>query len=370
MESDKTNQKHTKGGYCCKSVRTYNKYSRMERKSQEETKKYLIDLETGEALEKLDDKTSTGKTRPWTQHKRENGAVERAYRDIAGTATDGTYWQKKADRLASCGCHLTFNVYATEDGETMKIKHAESCRVRLCPLCAWRRSMKIQVHMRKILEQLQAEDKHAYLLLTLTVPNVTAGELDEKIGEMMQAWQRLTQRKQIRQAVKGWYRGLEITHNVTKDTYHPHFHCLLAVSKKYFKGQDYIRREAWLELWQQAMRDDRITQVDIRRVKPKKGNDITGAVCEVAKYTVKAGDYILPTDWQLTLQTVATLDKVLIKRRLVAFGGILKEWHKRLNLDDEIDGDLIASTTEDNGDFLREVSAVWHVGYQQYIMAD
>ena len=41
-----------------------------------------------------------------------------------------------------------------------------------------------------------------------------------------------------------------------------------------------------------------------------------------------------------------------------------------MNLDDEIDGDLTASTTEDNGDFLREVSAVWHVGYQQYIMAD
>lgn len=100
-------------------------------------------------------------------------------------------------------------------------------------------------------------------------------------------------------------------------------------------------------------------QVDVRKVKAKaeKGkdsNDIIGAVCETTKYTVKNEDYILPNNWQLTLESVATLDKALANRRLVAFGGVMKEWHKKLNLDDEIDGKLIEEGEDINGELIKE----------------
>lgn len=123
---------------------------------------------------------------------------------------------------------------------------------------------------------MQQETGYAYLLVTLTVPNVGGQALSDKISEMMKAWNRFVGYRKIEKAVKGWYRGLEITHNVNPesksyDTYHPHFHCILAVSKKYFKGQDYIKQAEWLELWRKAMQDPEIMQVDVRRVKPKKG---------------------------------------------------------------------------------------------------
>lgn len=383
------------------------------RKSQEvkteivefDDKKYLVDKETGEMLEILSDKSSTGKERPWVKHKKENMTVEQAYRGVAERSNSGSeYWVKKADRLNGCGQFLTFNVYQTEEGRTMKVKQAESCRVRLCPVCSWRRSIKIHTHMRKILEHMQGEHKYEYLLVTFTVPNVTADKLNDKIDNMMKAWNRLQTYKQYKNAVKGWYRGLEITHNVQKwqgkwvktkngkkrfvmyfdengnkilnpsyDTYHPHFHCIMAVRKSYFDSRDYIKRDEWLAMWQKAMKDPTITQVDVRKVKPKKGSDstdIVGAVCEVTKYTVKNEDYILPKNWNMTMDSVEVLDKVLANRRLVAFGGVMKEWHKKLNLDDEIDGNLIEDGETSNGEIIGEVCAFWNVGYQQYIIVE
>lgn len=387
------------------------------RKSQEENekiivwdnKKYFIEPETGELIEVLFDKSSTGKERPWRTHKIENQTVEECYRRLADGSSESEYWEKRADRLHDCGVHLWFNVYSDGNGgEMMKVKHAESCCVRLCPLCTWRRSIKIQAHTRKILESMQAEKEYEYILVTLTVPNVTGSELSDKISDMMKAWNIFDKYKKFTKAVRGWYRGLEVTHNLQKykfkyikkngkkqrvtivddngrpipnpsyDTYHPHFHCIFAVNPSYFNSRDYIKRDEWLALWQKAMKDPTITQVDVRKVKPKKTDNtgacfadmIISAVCEVAKYTVKSGDYVLPWDWDMSCKSVEVLDKALANRRLVAYGGIMKDWHKKLNLDDEIDGNLIEDGETPNGEVIREVCAFWNVGYQQYLIMD
>lgn len=374
-----------------------------------DNKEYILDEKTGEMFEILSDKSSTGKERPWREHKLENQTVEKCYRRLADSLSESEYWERRADRLHDCGVHLWFNVYSDGNGgETMKVKHAESCRVRLCPLCTWRRSIKIQTHTRKILESMQAEKEYEYILVTLTVPNVTGAELSDKISDMMKAWNIFDKYKKFTKAVKGWYRGLEVTHNLQKykfkyikrngkkqritlvddngrpipnpsyDTYHPHFHCIFAVSPSYFKSRDYLNHKDWLAMWQKAMKDPTITQVDVRRVKPKKtdntgacfADSIITAVCEVAKYTVKSGDYVLPWDWDMSCSSVKVLDKALANRRLVAFGGVMKDWHKKLNLDDEIDGNLIGIGETPNGEVIREVCAFWNVGYQQYILVE
>ena len=309
------------------------------------------------SLEFLTDKTAKGKERPWRDKKMANTLLALAYDDFN---------LSKAARLRGCGNYLTF---ALDANGKKKLKHMDSCRVRLCPLCAWRRSLKVHAHTVQILDALNEE--YAFVFLTLTVQNCEADKLSATIDDLMAGWQRLMQRKDVKKAVKGWYRGLEVTHNVdhtseSYDTYHPHFHALLCVNKSYFTDRTYISKAAWTQLWMESMRLDYVPVVDVRRTR---GNT-SKAVAEAAKYTVKDGDYILPDDWELTVETVEVLDTSLENRRLVAYGGLMKELHKQLNLDDEVDGDLInvgesdeteSSETETTVDFF------WHTGYQQYV---
>lgn len=304
----------------------------------------------------LTDKSATGRERPWREKKMANQLLALAYDKVN---------ERKASRLRECGTFLAFNL--REDG-TKKLTHMSSCRVRLCPLCAWRRSLKVHAHTVQILDAMQGE--YAYVFLTLTVRNCAGNQLASELDKLMVAWQRLTQRKAFRVAVKGWYRGLEVTHNVNPisasyDTFHPHFHCLLAVNKHYFKGENYLKKSDWAQLWQRALRVDYEPVVDVRRVK----GTTSAAVAEAAKYTVKDADYIRPDDWDLTVDTVKILDFALDGRRLVAYGGEMKEWHKKLNLDDEVDGDLINVGDDESKAALtdREVCYFWHTGYGQYI---
>lgn len=308
------------------------------------------------AMEVLMDKSSTGRERPWREKKMANEALAEAYEPVN---------HRKAERLRSCGCFLSFSIL--EDG-SKKLKHMDSCRVRLCPLCTWRRSLKVQAHTIAILNAMG--DKYAYVFLTLTVRNCTGAELSGTLDLMMDAWQRLSQRKQFRGVVKGWYRGMEVTHNTDRDslffdTYHPHFHCVLAVNKSYFKAKTYVKQDEWAALWRQSLKIDYDPVVDVRRVK----GCTAKAVAEATKYSTKEEDFIVPTDWELTVDTVRTLDAALDQRKLVAYGGIMKEFHKKLNLDDEETGDLINVDSEDStaAPTERVESYFWNTGYRQYV---
>ena len=348
-------------------------------------KQFLPDTETGELLQVLDDVSSTGKKRNWALHKRENCSLEGYYREIAKISEytqdydDFQKWNNLANRLHNCASFLKFNVYVdvqASDGECKKVVSMNSCKIRLCPMCAWRRSNKIFSQCRKIISAMEDEQAYDYLLLTLTVPNVSADKLINKIDDMMSAWNKFAGYKRFKNAVLGWYRTLEITHNVNKysksfDTFHPHFHCILAVPKDFYFDPTnynlYIDQSEWLAMWQKAMNDNSITQVDVRKVRARQNQDIIGAICEVSKYTVKTGDYIVPSDWVLTINTILTFTEALAYRRLVAFGGVMKDWHKKLNLDDPIDGDLMFDGDDVNGELLRTECYIWNTGYQQYI---
>ena len=277
--------------------------------------------------------------------------------------------KSKAERLRDCASWLE---YEKQDNGLKRLVNANFCRVRLCPMCVWRRGLKIYSQTNAIMDAMKKEKEYGYVFLTLTIKNVTADELDSSITEMLKAWQRLMNRKRVDTAVIGWYRGLEITHNLDYnskdfDTFHPHFHCVFAVNKAYFKNAEYITQKEWQTLWRESMRLDYDPQVDVRRVK----GETAKAVSEVAKYAVKDSDYIIPDDWELTVDTVRLLDKVLHKRRFVAYGKKFKELHKKLNLDDTEDGDLIRvdNDKEESGTG-EKIFYSWNVGYQQYTKVD
>lgn len=270
--------------------------------------------------------------------------------------------EKRAERMKNCASELHYH----KIGGKMRLVHADFCRVRLCPICQWRRSLKNFAHMNKIVNAIG--DKCKYLFLTLTLKSCGGSELSDEMTHIIKAFKAFIEYKDCEAAFKGWYRGLEVTHNVNTDEYHPHLHVLLAVNPSYFSSKHYLSQKKITDLWQRALKVKYTPIVDIRKCY---GNDLK-SIAEVAKYACKPGEIINYDDWDLTVETVRILDAAFEGRRLIAFGGILKEWHKKLNLDDEDEGDLL-----DIGDSQDEIDAkdedgedltfVWHTGYNQYV---
>ena len=195
------------------------------------------------------------------------------------------------------------------------------------------------------------EKDHEFLFLTLTAPNCAPEALSSTIDKFMKGWDRLTKRKRYKDAVHGYSRALEVTINRESDTYHPHFHCVLAVKPSYFTSRSYISQAEWLQLWRDSYGDQNITQVDVRKAyaKPSAGGasaPLGSVVAEAVKYSTKPTEYIIPTDPDETDRAVATLKPSLHKRRLIQYGGCFKDVAKRLKLDDPEDGDLLHVETD------------------------
>lgn len=306
----------------------------------------------------LDVNPDTQKRRPWKEKKMANELLAMAYDNIDS---------RKAERLRDCARVLQFRVY--EDGHK-RLQSMSSCRVRLCPICTWRRSLKVYHNTVRIVDFLNEKRGYNYIFLTLTVRNCSADELSSTIDKLMQAWTNLFKRAAVITAVKGWMRSMEITHNVdinseSYNTYHPHFHALLAVNPSYFTSRDYISQAKWTDMWQQSLGVDYVPVLDVRKCY---GTD-SQAVSECAKYACKADEVVIADDWDLTMETVRTLDRALDNRRLVAYGGAMREAHKLLNLQSEEDGNLVnvgaEDSADDSGKYYIE-SYWWYSGYRQY----
>ncbi len=306
----------------------------------------------------LHDRDEKGRERPWALYKR-----QAQYLAVAYQAVD----EGKAKRVDGCASALLFK--RGESGK-LKLACANFCRVRLCPVCAWRRSMRTHAHMRKILAAAAEQQKLQYLMVTLTLRNCSGSDLSATLDSLIGGFKRLSDNLCNKAGIwVGWYRGVEVTHNMRSDTFHPHIHALVAVKPSYFKGGAYISQAELAEKWRAAAQVDYAPIVDIRKVYDRSGKgDIIHAVAEVAKYATKASDIINYDDWGMTEETVRTLDSALNRRRFVAYGGLFKALHKALNLTDEEEGDLvhIDEGTEGSG-AADELLFWWHTGYMQYV---
>ncbi len=347
-------------------------------------------------VEFLEDKSSTGKVRDWSGKKKRNLTLAEIY-EIISKSYRKIHSEKfrrflgREERCRMCARVLTYK----RDKNGKRVLHqGQFCQLRLCPVCNWRRSLKIFSQVSKIIQKIEEDKEHAYLFLTLTQKNVSAEDLDKMLDEMMKAWHRFLGYKKVKDVVKGSYRGLEITYDkepkITKsmyqqkkeyyqklglkvgdknpnfDMYHPHFHVLIVVRKGYFTSKEYLSQDIWRVLWAKAMRLDYMPQVNIKRVK---GNTAE-AVAEVAKYATKDSDYVIEKDLDLSANVVEVLDYALERRRLVAFSGIMKEWHKKLNLDDAEDGDLVHIDSEKDEELEGEMTLetyAWNIGYMNYV---
>jgi plasmid rolling circle replication initiator protein Rep len=307
-----------------------------------------------------------GKEQPWREKKLLTLQLADSYKRIG--------LKDKSFRVKYCSCELSFKVN-NHTGER-KLHGMKSCQVRLCSMCNWRRSLKIFGQVSKVMDYALQEQEYRFIFLTLTCKNVEGHELSSQIDNMFYAFKKLMLKAKVKKIVKGWFRALEVTHNLDEtspsyDTYHPHFHIILMVNKSYFKDSKlYLSQEEWTSLWKDCLSVDYTPVVDVRAFKTSTKKQTAKSVAETAKYAVKDTDYLIKDNKDLTDKTVMELDGALANRRLVAFGGELRKIHKLLNLDDPEDGDLVNT---DNQEELRDDVQYsievynWNIGYKQYV---
>lgn len=312
----------------------------------------------------LRDISASGRARPWAEH--------RASAELLAWAYEGLR-PEKAARLRTCAPRLLYEMRPNDDGSTqMQLHTAWFCRVRLCPVCQWRRSLKIYGQATQVIEAIDrdAPNKYAWIMLTLTVRNVPGDALSCALDDMAASWHRLLKLDAWNHVVLGTMRSTEVTHNLdlsspNYNTYHPHYHVLLCVRKSYFRSRYYLSKNAWASLWQRAARLPYKPQIWVTRVR----GDSAAALAEVAKYASKPGDYVLPDDLDMMQSTVQILDTALHRRRLLAWTGILKSMHAKLGLDDAENGDLVHTDTQaaDDEAAMHVLQAyAWLPGYRQY----
>lgn len=233
--------------------------------------------------------------------------------------------ESRSERIRVCGSMLNFlkerNIVTDE--VRRRLVKANFCDYRFCPMCQWRKARKV---CREVLGRLRTIDEAhngvALLFLTLTIKNEPLTELNSTVKHLSQAFQRLQQSKQYKDAVLGSIRAIEfLGDNTESRECHPHFHCLIVVRKSYFKKSDYINFEEWTNLWQRSLRVDYRPIINVQRVKPKgKMSAIVAAALEVVKYSVTSSDLE-----KLTKEDFQELDKQTRNIRQYNYSGELKD---------------------------------------------
>lgn len=311
----------------------------------------------------LVDRTKSGKIRPWKEKKIANVGYFELLHILEF---------KKAERVKDCAVVLEYKE-SRETGER-KLYKVWFCKSRLCPMCNWRRAMKHGIQANKVISEVIRQKPTArWLFLTLTVKNVYDGEeLNKSLSDMAKGFNRMMKYKKVAKNLIGFMRATEVTINEIDNSYNQHMHVLVCVEPTYFKNtENYINQKQWIKFWRKAMKLDYDPSVKISIVRPKNKykTDVESAIAETAKYPVKDIDF-MTDDEQKNLKRLSDLEEGLYRKRLISYGGLLKEIHKKLNLDDVEEGDLIHVDDEqeqaDQEGF--SIIAMWNWERQNYFI--
>lgn len=245
----------------------------------------------------------------------------------------------KARHLWECGTYLELD----PEG---KLVRSNLCRERWCPVCQWRRSLRIYGQIQKMLGWLEP-GRYEYLHLVLTVPNCSAGDLKTECDDLYRRSSALfadrlygkrdqhARLAHCKRSFKGIVRALEVTYNADRDDYHPHLHCLIAVNPSYFTNpRDYYSQERLSVLWtgyngwKYGMKPHDTFILHIRRIQPGERDN---AVAEVAKYAVKPFHCDLDLDGYKRVLPV--LNGALAGRRMLQLYGVFADAARALRID-------------------------------------
>lgn len=252
----------------------------------------------------------------------------------------------KLSSVKECGNLIKF--LSNADKTIFSLQGGSFCNDRMCPICSWRLARKTAVILLQLLEYARVKLDKEFIFLTLTAKNVQAEDLGQEITDYNRSFERLAQTKAFKKINLGYIRKLEITYNEKENTYHPHFHIIIAVNKSYFKKSDYISKKEWLEMWKKAKRDSTITQVDIRKVKMNSIKE----VFEIATYSTKQKQLYS------SFEVFSILREVFKNRRIISYNGLFRELKKMRDEGNLILDDLDnLKTLEEVAD--REIYYLW-----------
>lgn len=347
----------------------------------------------------LTDKKRNGKERPWKKRKGQSVNVSRTldWADTYEYAKEGYmsfeearemqsvyrkymgWLWKKSEKMYECGDRLEFTV--GEDG-SKKLYRAWFCKDRLCPMCNWRRGVKLTGQLLKILQTMKERKISGEpIFVTFTMKNVKGDDISKSFSDFAEGFHRLMKYKKVKDMCIGAIRASEITYNRKCNNYNTHIHCLLWMKPEYFNGDNYISQEKWTEFWRRSAKLDYKPLVYVERVKPNPTEtDPTGyikAVLEIAKYTAKPtaipnlnGDiWMTDEDKMKAGERISMLERGMYKKRLISFFGIFKKLHKELDLDDVEDGDLVGADEEATGESVETVCYAYdYIRHDYYLM--
>ena len=287
------------------------------------------------------------------------------------------------------GCNSWMQLATPEDYSKFKKIDGFVCKNAFCPVCAAyqsrRDSLKFSVMMdaAQDLKNVDVAKRYGaevvevpsikkaiekgveFVILELTTPNVTGESLKAEEKNYAKAFNLMIKNwlaRDFSEYYLGYIRKLEITYNkqkiITKDmwegtgkynspwkwklrhmglkvgdrnpyfnTYHPHYHMVLAVTPDFFytdkQGKEHMKitREMLLEKWRQLMGNPEITQVHIQKAYKVRGEG-NSATAEIGKYVAKDSDYLYsPKVFKVFYESLKGVQRV-------TFGGIFAEMHK------------------------------------------
>lgn len=250
---------------------------------------------------------------------------------------------RRGERCQNCALWIIYDILRTPADSSLvhKLRYAQFCHVRLCPLCLWRKSLAWRARFFQAWPLIEANfPKARYFHLVLTYPNCEVEKLRETLVVMNLAWKRMISRRDW--PAMGFLRSVEVTRNKTDGTSHPHFHVLMMVNSDYFAGRTYMNIDEWKAYWASAIEwkgdYERLRHPYLRAVKGVKSEavSVSQAVVEVAKYSVKF-DHNFRTllrkeDGQCWLRE---LDRQLFGTRAIATGGVIKKFIKDADISSE-----------------------------------
>lgn len=268
--------------------------------------------------------------------------------------------KRKASDMTDCGQRLQFGLY--ENILTLehqkKLEDMYTCKDRFCAFCNWRRARKLGIQSYEVLKAIQSDMNVRYIFATFTVKNPLVYDLNITIKHMNASFKRMVETERFKNSILGFMRVLEIPpQKDNKEYIHPHFHCLFVVPAQYFDTSRnlYIKQDEFIQMWSNSLRVDYFPSVDIRIIKSSSGADpIAKAVAETVKYPLKTVDL---KDMPINIFEELTIQ--MKSKRALAFGGIIKEYRKKLILDDVETGDLIYDGLENEEIWKRIKSLVY-----------
>lgn len=257
------------------------------------------------------------------------------------------WYADRAAKIAQCGTFL--RLQEAEEGGGLQLVASNLCRLRLCPMCEWRRSLRRYLALAAAVDYLGSSC--AWLHVVLTVPNAPGAELSAAITAL---YSRFTAfwRKQAPGVWLGYYRGLEVTYSPNRDDFHPHLHLLVPVKPGYFSGRDYLKQAELQQRWGYICH--------ISRVK-----DLGQGIAEVVKYACKPLHLGEGLDAERAAAVYDVLAQALHGRRMVQTGGAVKEALRVVGQLEKLDAD---EPTTDQTDTARPFyEFYWHFGAGKYV---